>query len=87
MAKRVSTKVETFYVLKQMCDCGGEFIGLKPEPHIKQRDKDGKEFTGVAVMHICNSCKFAEYFPVSYPRMEYADFDGNVLGVIKHEKR
>lgn len=69
MAIDKKQKVDT-YVLRKLCDCGGEFI----------QDKNNDMFTYLVInglnskniiKHICNKCNKEERFDDIYPKIIY----------------
>lgn len=69
MAIDKKQKIDT-YVLRKLCDCGGEFI----------QDKNDDIFTSLfindlndknIIKHICNKCNKEERFDDIYPKIIY----------------
>ena len=69
MAIDKKQKVDT-YVLRKLCECGGEFIHHKNDDMFTSLFINGLNSKNI-VKHICNKCNKEERFDDIYPKIIY----------------
>lgn len=69
MAIDKKQKVDT-YILRKLCDCGGEFIQDKNNDIFTSLFINGLDSKNI-IKHICNKCNKEERFDDIYPKIIY----------------